>query len=157
MRRAWQQWARRNLFVPGYPLPVLFWGLREQRAESPHPSISVPCPSAYPLCFPGFVWMEAQLIAKPRPTEDQAVTGSKLGAMLGHSLGLGSHPEYRSVHTAASWGPVHSSPSSPFPPLPQHRTHVSPQSVSERFLHTTTAKCFQMWHRRYKSLCNTLA
>ena len=47
--------------------------------------------------------------------------------------------------------------SSPFPPLPQHQTHVSPQSVSERFLHTTTAKCFQMWHRRYKSLCKTLA
>ena len=48
-------------------------------------------------------------------------------------------------------------PSSPFPPLPQHQTRVSPQSVSKRFLHTTTAKCFQMWHRRYKSLCKTLA
>ena len=142
MRRAWQQWARRNLFVPGYPLPVLFWGLREQRAESPHPSISVPCPSAYPLCFPGFVWMEAQLIAKPRPTEDQAVTGSKLGAMLGHSLGLGSHPEYRSVHTAASWGPVHSSPllSIPTPtPAPDPRQptvcvrEVSPHNHSQMF------------------------
>lgn len=48
-------------------------------------------------------------------------------------------------------------PSSAFPPLPQHQTPVSPQSVFERFLHTTTAKCFQMWHHRYKSLCKDLA
>lgn len=141
--------------------------------ENPHPSVSVPCPSASPTVLSsgyvdgGAVHFIAETRRGPGRARNQtagdamAFPGPLFSATVHRTLGVTT---LTSKHcTARSIGgiflgpcsqqhlPLHPQTPNPAPGLCEHT------SVPARLFHKAADKCFQMWHRRYITLCKTLS